>query len=274
MVSCYSCNAKLGKLRRAINGEYEKKANPEHSDLPGIRAGEPDPSGNLRRRCRNSPADTKKTKRHSSYGNADPDINPASRRRGGARGRARAGSVECCGSLQGEPGGDHGIEQPYGAIGDLPGEQAADQAAGINTDDHCHASQQPYSNGDTAQQYAAPVENAHPTRHSDLRDGGRRKHAQPTGTGGLPGRPTADLDQRSGADWDRAGAGRQCDEAQGERNLPAAGALKEITGRGGDTPGNLRRSTGCRQHGGDVLIVTAGDGHLFLPVKGGQVSLA
>jgi hypothetical protein len=44
--------------------------------------------------------------------------------------------------------------------------------------------------------------------------------------------------------------------------------LKETAGRGGGTPGNLRRSTGCRQHGGDVLSATAGDGHLFLPVKG------
>jgi len=39
--------------------------------------------------------------------------------------------------------------------------------------------------------------------------------------------------------------------------------LKKDAGRGGDTPGNLRRSTGCYQHGGDMLASKSGDGHLF-----------
>ena len=50
--------------------------------------------------------------------------------------------------------------------------------------------------------------------------------------------------------------------------FPHLTGLKKTAGRGGGTPGNLRRSTGCRQHGGDVLNVISGDGHLFLPIKG------
>jgi hypothetical protein len=42
-------------------------------------------------------------------------------------------------------------------------------------------------------------------------------------------------------------------------NFAVTGLLKKIARRGGDTPGNLRRSTGCHQHGGDVLRDSSGE---------------